>query len=342
MDNETKPKKKRFNIFDSQREGKGVEKGEVKTPNFKNFFIYFGRSFTRLLNVNLMFTFFCLPLFFALLAGTRWFDATVQNVTHPLASALNGLLTAGEYTPVTMSLYGVYGIRSGVISQLSVPSAILYGLSFLTVLTWGYANCGLAYTLRNMQRGEPVFVWSDFFRTAKKNAGQGLIVGIIDVAVFALMYYDIRVYSYNASNSVFSFMYIIMLFLFAVYCVMRMYIYLMLVTFDLKTFKLFKNAFIFVFAGLGRNVLGLIGVIAAVLLNMVIFWTFVPLGIILPFVLTIGVIGYIGVYTAYPKIKEIMIDPYQAENGGDPDGEEPEDGFSGEVSGAVSEEVTEE
>ena len=333
MDKETKPKKKRFNIFDSQREGKGVEKGEVKTPNFKNFFIYFGRSFTRLLNVNLMFTFFCLPLFFALLASTRWFDATVQNVTDPIASALNGLLTAGEYTPVTMSLYGVYGIRSGVISQLSVPSAILYGISLLTVLTWGYANYGLAYTLRNMQRGEPVFVWSDFFRTAKKNAGQGLLVGIIDVAIFALMYYDIRVYAANAGRSVFSFMYVIMLFLFAVYCVMRMYIYLMLVTFDLKTFKLFKNAFIFVFVGLGRNVLGLIGVIVAVLLNMVIFWTFIPLGIILPFVLTVAVIGYIGVYTAYPKIKEIMIDPYQAENGGDR-----EDGPEEET---VPEEITE-
>ena len=321
MDNETKPKKKKFNIFDSQREGKGVEKGEVKKPDFKNFFIYFGRSFTRLLNVNLMFTFFCLPLFFALLASTRWFDVTVQDAAHPLASALNGLLTAGEYNPVTMSLYGVYGIRSGLAAQTSVFSTVLYCLAGLTVFTWGYANCGLAYTLRNMQRGEPVFVWSDFFRTVKKNAVQGLVVGVIDLAIFALMYYDIQVYSYNASNTVFSFMYVITLFLFAVYAVMRMYIYPMLVTFDLKTFKLFKNAFIFAFVGLGRNILGLIGVILAIAINMFVFWFFMPLGIVLPFVLTIAVIGYISVYVAYPKIKEVMIDPYNAENGVEPEEE---------------------
>lgn len=324
MDNENKKKKKRFNIFDSQREGKGVEKGEVKTPDFKNFFVYFGRSFTRLLNVNLMFTFFCLPLFFALLASTRWFDATVQDVSHPLASALNGLLAAGEYNPVTMSLYGVYGIRNGIAAQTSVVSVILYGLAGLTVLTWGYANCGLAYTLRNMQRGEPVFVWSDFFHTAKKNAVQGLIVGVMDLAIIALMYYDLQIYSYNSSNGLFSFLYFIMIFLFAVYLVMRMYIYPMLVTFDLKTFKLFKNAFIFVFAGLGRNILGLIGVVLAVVINMFVFWVFMPLGIVLPFFLTVAVTGYISVYVAYPKIKEIMIDPYNAENGID-DGAEKEE-----------------
>ena len=35
----------------------------------------------------------------------------------------------------------------------------------------------------------------------------------------------------------------------------------------------------------------------------------------LPFVLTFATCAYIGVYAAYPKIKEIMIDPYYNENG---------------------------
>ena len=49
-----KTKKKKFNLFDmfnSQRVGRGVEKGEVKEPTFKNFFKYFGRSFSKLLNI---------------------------------------------------------------------------------------------------------------------------------------------------------------------------------------------------------------------------------------------------------------------------------------------------
>ena len=315
---EEKEKKKRFNIFDffnSQRIGKGVEKGEVKNPSFKNFFKYFGRSFTRLLNVNLMFTFFCLPLFFALFAIAGYFDHNVADISHPLASALNGFILSGEINPLTMSLYGVYGIRDGMASQISVPSIVFYCLSGLTLFTWGYANAGMAYTIRNMLKGEPVFVWSDFFRTAKKNLGQGMLVGIIDAVIIGLLYYNMRFYSANASNTVFYLMYIATIIFMAVYAVMRTYIYPMLVTFKLGTFKIFKNAFIFTFAGIKRNILGLLGMVIAIAINAFLFFVFLPVGAILPFILTVAVCGYIGTYAAYPKIKEVMIDPYYDEYG---------------------------
>ena len=315
---EEKQKKKKFNIFDifnSQRVGKGVEKGEVKDPSFKNFFKYFGRSFTRLLNVNLMFTFFCLPLFFALFAIAGYFDKSVADVSHPLASVLNGLIGSGEINPLTVTLYGVYGLRDGMASQISVPSIVFYCLSGLTLFTWGYANAGMAYTIRNMLKGEPVFVWSDFFRTAKKNLGQAMLVGIIDAAIIGLLYYNMRFYSVNSSSTVFYFMYIATIIFMALYAVMRTYIYPMLVTFKLGTFKIFKNAFIFTFAGIKRNILGLLGMIIVVALNAFLMFVFLPLGAILPFVLTVAVCGYIGTYAAYPKIKEVMIDPYYDEYG---------------------------
>lgn len=315
---EEEKKKKKFNLFDmfnSQRVGKGVEKGEVKDPNFKNFFKYFGRSFTKLLNVNLMFTFFCLPLFFALFALAGYFDQNAADVSHPLASMVNGFIINGEINPLTMSLYGMYGIKDGTASQISVMSIIFYCISALTLFTFGYANAGMAYTLRNLQKGEPVFVWSDFFRTVKKSPVQALIVGVIDAAIIALMYYNLQFYSANSANTVFYFMYIATIFFIAIYAVMRVYIYLMLVTFKLGTFKLFKNAFIFTFAGMKRNILGLIGMILAVGINVFLFFVFMPLGAILPFVLTVAVCGYIGTYAAYPKIKEVMIDPYYDEYG---------------------------
>lgn len=315
---EEKPKKKKFNLFDafnSQRVGRGVEKGEVKNPNFKNFFKYFGRSFTKLLNVNLMFTFFCIPLFFALFAVAGYFDQSVQDVSHPLASVINGFVINGEINPLTMSLYGVYGLRDGAASQISVLSIVFYCISGLTLFTWGYANAGMAYTLRNMLKGEPVFVWSDFFRTAKKNLGQAMLVGIIDVVIMGTMYYNMRFYSVNSSRTVFYLMYIATIILMAVYAVMRTYIYPMLVTFRLGTFKLFKNAFIFTFAGMKRNILGLLGMVVVVAINAFLFFVFLPLGAILPFILTVSVCGYIGTYAAYPKIKEVMIDPYYDEYG---------------------------
>ena len=48
-------KKKRFKLFDSQREGRGVEKGDVyiKT-DLKGFFIKYKECFPNLLTVNLL------------------------------------------------------------------------------------------------------------------------------------------------------------------------------------------------------------------------------------------------------------------------------------------------
>ncbi len=324
---EEEKKKKKFNLFDmfnSQRVGKGVEKGEIKDPNFKNFFKYFGRSFTKLLNINLMFTFFCLPLFFALFAIAGYFDKSAADVSHPLASALNGFIVSGEINPLTMSLYGVYGIKDGMTSQISVMSLVFYGLSALTLFTFGYANAGMAYTLRNLMRGEPVFVWSDFFRTAKKNLGQGMLVGVIDAVIIILFYYNLQFYSANSANTAFYFMYVATIFFIVIYMLMRTYIYAMLVTFKLGTFKLFKNAFIFTFAAIKRNLLALLGIAVAVGINVLLFFFFIPLGAILPFVLTVAVCGYIGMYAAYPKIKEVMIDPYYDEYGNPIEGKKAE------------------
>ena len=251
-------KKKKFNLFDmfnSQRIGRGVEKGEVKEPTFKNFFKYFGRSFSKLLNINLMFTLFCVPLFFALFAIAGYFDQTVPAAVDPTASVLNGLIINGQINPLTMTLYGVYGIKTGSASQISVMSLVFYGIAALTVFTWGYANSGLAYTIRNLQKGEPIFVWSDYFRTVKKNAVQALIVGLIDITVIALLFYNLRFYSYNSSKTVFFMLYVATVIMMLMYAVMRTYLYPMLVTFDLSTLKLFKNALIFTFIGLKTQVI---------------------------------------------------------------------------------------
>ena len=48
---------------------------------------------------------------------------------------------------------------------------------------------------------------------------------------------------------------------------------------------------------------------------------FLPLGLILPFVILLGMAGFMCNYASFPKIKQIMIDPYYKEvdamNGGE-------------------------
>ena len=49
-----------------------------------------------------------------------------------------------------------------------------------------------------------------------------------------------------------------------------------------------------------------------------------PLGVILPFIITISLCSFIAVYCTYPNIKRIMIDPYYPEHeNGDGEDEEP-------------------
>jgi uncharacterized membrane protein YesL len=84
----------------------------------------------------------------------------------------------------------------------------------------------------------------------------------------------------------------------------------MLITFDLKIFKLYKNAFIFAILGGKRNMLAVTGIGLAMLLNYSLLIIFLPLGIIAPFIILFSTGAFMGAYAAYPKIKEIMIDPY--------------------------------
>jgi hypothetical protein len=55
-------KKRKFKLFDPNREGKGVYEQEDRKPNLKFFFVLTKRKFTQLLQLNLMMLFMILPL----------------------------------------------------------------------------------------------------------------------------------------------------------------------------------------------------------------------------------------------------------------------------------------
>ncbi len=304
------------NIFDTQKEGKGVEKGEVKDPSFKNFFKYYGRSITKLLNTNLMFTLLCLPIFSLFFAIAGFTNLSAPAASGTLFGPVRSAIISGNINPVTMSLFGAYGVQTDQSVRLTIPTLIFFGIAALIIFTWGYANTGMFYVIRNIQKGEPVFMFADFKQTIKQNKLQSLLLGIIDLAIIGLTFYDLQFFAINSSlSSMYSVMFWICVFIGIMYLIMRVYLYLMLVTFDLSIYKMFKNGLIFVFIGLKRNIPAILGMLLVIAFNVFIFIGFLPVGIVLPFVLTFATCAYIGVYAAYPKIKEIMIDPYYNENG---------------------------
>ena len=96
-----------------------------------------------------------------------------------------------------------------------------------------------------------------------------------------------------------------------IYFFMRFYIYLMLVTFDIKIKKIFKNALIFSVLGVGRNLMSLLGIAVLIGLNLaliIILWSMgVVAPLILPLIYLLPSMNLLITYGAYPVIEKYMI-----------------------------------
>ena len=180
-------------------------------------------------------------------------------------------------------------------------------------------NVGTAYILRNIAKGDPVFVWSDFWYAAKRNWKQALPFGMLDAGINVLLIWNVYSMFLNSKGDYFTnTMFWCNIVLFILYFVMRYYIYVQMVTFDLKVFKILKNSLIFALLGFKRNLVAFLGILAGILLELICVMgaggILLPFGIALPFIILFSPFAYMKVYAAYFKIKAVMIDPYLAEH----------------------------
>lgn len=333
LEEEIQPKKK-FRLFGNiyNKDGPGVEKGELKAmenPTLGNFFKLFGRKIGRLVSLNFLYVLCNFPIIFFFIQMTGFVRNEFSANAYSVFPVLYGTSLFEPDNPGLSSLLGVFGkVTTGYAH--TTASIILMILSFLVIFTFGISNAGSTYILRNMVREEPVFLWADFKYAIKRNWKQALPMGIIDIVLMVLLVYDIIWFNANAGGGMMmTFMLIFLWALLIMYFFMRLYIYLMMVTFDLKLTKIFKNALFFAVLGFKRNVMALIGIALLALITFGLFIMVLPVGIIVPFIILFSLGGFIGTYAAYPKIKQIMIDPYYAEH---PD-ETPPDSY-GEITPA--------
>lgn len=315
---ELKQRKKRMtlNPFENMftKDGKGVEKDEIKVidkPNLLNFFKLLRRKLNHVFSVNILQIVGNFPIFFALFALAY----TTKDLLAP-SSQIYPMIRGVSYfdnSPAIMSLIGIFG-KQDTVSVLSTASYILFGLTLLVLFTFGLVNVGTTYILRNVVRGEPVFVMSDFWYAIKKNWKQGLLYGILDVLLIAILAYDILYYRSNlAAGGIFMAMYVVGYGMAIIYSFVRTYAYLMIVTFDMKLLKILKNSLYFSVLGIKRNALALIGTVILVSLDILLINVFMPIGLVIPFIILFGLVQFMSVYAAFPKIKQIMIDPYYKE-----------------------------
>ena len=308
------PKKRRFRLFDTQREGKGVSKEDAKiTPDLGGFFRSFKRNFGKLLSVNLITLVGNFPLLFAILALSGLFKITYMMPLSGYFADLRALMLLDPVKdPATMAVYGALGLQIQN-SAMTTTSYVFFGLSALTFLTFGFTKVGTTYILRSMIRGEPTFMLADFRHAVKTNKKQAFLIGFLDLALLLLAPTNILILVESAGGFFNSILLWTNIILAVVYFFMRPYIYLQIITFDLGIFKILKNALIFSLLGFKRNILAFLGFLILILLMVALIFglggALLPLGLAIPLVLLFSLGSFMGDFAAWFKIKEIMIDP---------------------------------
>lgn len=264
-----------FGFFDYTKPGKGVEKEEFK-PNLKTFFRVFFERFWKLIQLNVIYFIFSLPLIAVIFA----FVPTGQDED---------------------KLIGIYKVCVG-------------GLLYLSIIGLAPVITGFTYVLRNFTSDRHAWVLSDFFEHIKKNFKQAMLVFLIDLAVSLIIPFVYNFYSAVITapaevanpllqNASFIARTIIVLFA-SIYFIMHFYIYNIMITFNLTVKQILKNSLIFALAHLPRN----IGVLAlAALIAMLTFGYNIEIGILLSFLITPALIGYTVNFIIQPVIKKHMI-----------------------------------
>ena len=310
-----------FDFFSSgsNKKDKGYTKEELKEDkNFgtRYFFKLFRLNFGRLTSTNLIFSIFMIPAVFNFISFAGTPDGSLPTPQNALYPQIFGIAQYEPSSPVVQALSGVFGI-STKIAVRGVWSNVLMYAGLLLFLTYGAANVGMTYILRGMVRRQYVYLWHDFMQAIKRNFKQALVMGALDLAVMALLAYDLLVYRANDVNFIYNlFFYLILLFT-ILYFMMRFYIYLIMITFDLSLIKIIKNALIFSLLGIKRNLMAIIGIFVVAFVNFTLYYLVPSVGILMPFIWTFSFSSFISAYCAYPIIKRYMIDPHYGEDGGE-------------------------
>lgn len=265
--------------------GPEVSKDALEKNRFFLFFELLGRKFSKMIPLNMMYFVTLLPLALGVFLSLRTNPAVMEN----------GALNAETWGKVPLIVF------SGDIVGLVALAVSL----FVT----GPATCGFTYVLRNMQRQEHAWVFSDFREHFAKNFKQGVAMSVIDLTAAFLLYVAFCFYAYTmpvtmpGSSALASVAKYFIIVLSAVFAIMHFYIYTMIVTFDMKLKDIFKNALIFTFAKLPINILLSAIIVCAVFASL---W-YTAIGVICAFVFTLSLLAFLVIFCIYPSIDKTMI-----------------------------------
>lgn len=272
----------RINIFGNyQKPGKGVSKNQVLTKSrFALYFELLLRKFWDICLLNLVFFMFMVPYFL---------------VSYLIMNLLNGTAVWNNDFQLSIII---------CLSPFAFSGPFIGGASRIA---------------RDFAREEPVFLFSDFMSTVKKNVGQTLVLSVIGYIGIAALTYAIPSY-YSMSGGLRYIIFPLCLLAALAFIFMQYYVFTMAVSFKLKIKEILKNGLIFSFVCLFRNLLITLVIIIVLAICSAMFILGISYSLFFGFLLIliagflVGFTFYSVNFIIYPALKKYIIDPYYENN----------------------------
>ena len=235
-------------FFNYDKPGPGVDKD---APRRRGIFLYFEllwRNFGKMFTSSMLYFVTSLPVLFL-------YHFIVTSVFGNIAPEMTGSVELAQLTVIFTALL-----------------AIFWGT--------GPVSCGYAYVMRNTAREEHVWLFSDYFQKTRESFWRGLLFLVVDMVV--LLFTSVAIWTYwgmaQKSGGIFTVLFFISIFVFAIYSAMHFYIYQFEVTFSGSIISVYKNSLIMTLATLPMCIL-ISAIIYFITTFIMSFLT--PLGVIL-------------------------------------------------------------
>lgn len=235
-------------------------------------------------------------LFFQILFSKAWLIGGV-NLLHYIF-----------LLPLTLGIAALSYIKN-----TDVLIVVLAVLCLITAVTAGPATAAMTSVIRKFVIQKHTFIFRDFFKAFKVNFKKAVVIGFIDLFIFASAIASLYVYpdmAQKLNNKMFYAAMIVTLSLALVVTMMNFYVWLMLVATDLSLKDLIKNSFAFAFIGIKTNLItfAVCAVIAVAMAALGILYP--PAFMMLIPIIPAAFICFIVTFNCYPIIQKYVIDPY--------------------------------
>jgi uncharacterized membrane protein YesL len=270
---------------------KDIEKRREGKPRISIFFEILFRKFWKISKLNLLYSLCAIPLFVALFF-----------ITGILSSRITDIISSMIIAPkAELNDYAIF---------FDLRLRLILIFAFTAFFGLGPITAGFSYVLRNFAREEHSWLTSDFAHHSKTNFLQALIVFVIDIILFCMIIASFTIYA--SFSGPLSYLKFVVLFFGLLYMMMHLYIYPLMVTFDLSLKDIYKNSALFAFAQAPKN---LVLLVAMVIMHFVIpyyillsgmTYLVLPLYIIFELIALEGISCLMTSFFTYPSIEMLI------------------------------------